>query len=145
MPNTGRPATDDPIGQPFTHFQQGNIPEAEALLQTVLNVDAEQPDALYGLGVVYFETERFSEAAQCLGQLDTLQPGSKDLMLHLANAQALADEPALAVDTYQRLLAIAPETPDIHFNLSVMLSELGRSAEASDIFEVAVDREPNVA
>jgi len=139
------PPPNDPVGNAFAQFQQGNIPAAEALLQTVLTQEADHPDALYGLGVIYFETERFAESAHYLARLDALQPGSKDLLLHLANAYALADQPSEAVDTYQKLLSIAPETPDIHFNLGVMLSDLRRWEEAAVVFEVAVEREPGSA
>ena len=131
--NTSLP-TNDPVGNAFVQFQQGKIQEAESLLQSVLVDEPNHPDALYGLGIIYFETERFADSAQYLARLDAAQPGSKDLLLRLASAYALADQPSKAVDTYKKLLTIAPHTPNIHFNLGVMLSDLHRWEEASSAF-----------
>ena len=139
--NTSLP-TNDPVGNAFVQFQQGKIQEAESLLQSVLVDEPNHPDALYGLGIIYFETERFADSAQYLARLDAAQPGSKDLLLRLASAYALADQPSKAVDTYKKLLTIAPHTPNIHFNLGVMLSDLHRWEEASSAFELAIEQEP---
>lgn len=140
--NKTTPKADEQIAAAFACFQQGDVVGADTLLQSVLRDNPDQPDALYGLGIICFETERFAEAAICFGRLDAIQPGSKDLLLHLANAHALAGQPEDAANSYKSLLKIAPDTPDIHFNLGVMLFDLNRFAEAAEALGVAAEREP---
>ena len=82
-------------------------------------------------------------------QLMTLQeaveeaPADTARLLALARFQQDGHQLAEAADTYERVLAVAPEHRQAHLDLALVYAELGRPADARRITEALLDRYPD--
>src|SRR5262245_12840571 len=78
-------------------------------------------------------------AAEFHGRMVARHPDHVEALAHLATTLTLLGrlEEGLAAD--ERLVALAPRDPVVHYNLACSLSLLGRKAHALDALERAVE------
>jgi Tfp pilus assembly protein PilF len=126
------PKSTDPLG---ALVAQGNYWQAhrrgdlaEQAWQKVLSVDANQPDALYGMGIVLADRKDAAGAQQYLARLRAAAPNyarldelARRLGEHSARDQTIDDarrlaqtgQSAAATQQYERALAGAPAAPEL--------------------------------
>ncbi len=121
--------------------QTGELEAAREALKKAVRLDPFLVDAWVQLGRVELERGYLDEAKRSYREALAMEPGLVDALYGvMAAAYELGElEYALevAVDVTQR----APERADGHFNLGVMLAEMGRHGEAKEALERAVELE----
>ena len=126
------PKSTDPLGalvaqgKYWQAHRRGDL--AEQAWQKVLSVDANQPDALYGMGIVLADRKDAAGAQQYLARLRAAAPNyaqadelARRLGEHSARDQTIDDarrlaqtgQSAAATQQYERALAGAPAAPEL--------------------------------
>jgi predicted O-linked N-acetylglucosamine transferase (SPINDLY family) len=123
-------------------FRAGEYPRAEHLCRSLLHLQPDHHEALSLLGIITAQTGRAAEGAALLGRVATGRPG--DVLAHNNYGNALRGlrhfEAALA--SYDRALALQPNSPDIHYNRANVLRDLKRHDEAVEAFARALQLNP---
>ncbi|MGQ9367310.1 tetratricopeptide repeat protein [Azospirillum sp. ST 5-10] len=110
------------------HWQTGRAEEAGILLDRILGVWPEQPDALHLQGVLLGQGGRIADAADRFERALAQRPESPDCQLNLARALRALGQGERAVAAYRTALALAPG-PAAAGELADALVALGQEAE----------------
>ncbi|MFC1672782.1 sulfotransferase [Pseudomonadota bacterium] len=126
------------------HHGAGNLPQASALYQQILQSDPRQPDALHLLGVLAYQQGALDNAVDLITKSLRFNAKNPDAHYNLAKAHKdLGNLPA-AIDSYRKALAIRPDV-DTHFNIANAHKGLGQWAEAADAYRAAIALKPDYA
>ncbi len=98
--------------------------------------------ALASLGVLLCETGRFGEAAQYLEHATAIEPNPRDLT-NLGVAYRLHGKLDMAAEAFGRVLEVAPDFPDAHLNLGIVLLDAGIYPNALLLLQQALKRGPD--
>jgi predicted O-linked N-acetylglucosamine transferase (SPINDLY family) len=112
------------------HHQAGRLPEAEALYRQILQVEPEQPDALYFLGVLAHQEGQHAVAVEYIRQAIARKPNVAEFHNTLGEAYQAQGKLADAIAHYQQALALKPDCAEAAYYLGVACQQQGRRAEA---------------
>jgi arylsulfatase A-like enzyme/Tfp pilus assembly protein PilF len=121
--------------------QQGRYERARELLTGVLARSPRSATTLSNLGLLELSARRPDEAARAFEQAVAADPALGQAWEGLGAARSGSD-PAGAIEAWKRAVEIEPRNYDVLFNLSVMLREQGRAAEARPYIERFVRNAP---
>jgi tetratricopeptide (TPR) repeat protein len=141
-PEPQRPAPNDAMTRAQMEasatalVNEGKFDEAIAAFKTLLTADPADERVKYELGVAYAAHRDFGSCKTTLAPLaGNSGPRQVQLIGMLAYCvDGLGDYDG-AVATYQRGLAVAPDDPQLRFNLAVTLAKRGSLDEARGMFE----------
>ncbi|MGO9700544.1 MAG: tetratricopeptide repeat protein [Xanthobacteraceae bacterium] len=114
----------------FRQHLNGNVSEAEALYERILQIRPDHFDALHLLGVMRQQQNRSAEALRLIDAALRIVPGSADALSNRGVALRSLERLDEALASYDRALAINPEQIDALGNRASVLSALGRFAES---------------
>ncbi|HET6246366.1 MAG TPA: tetratricopeptide repeat protein [Tepidisphaeraceae bacterium] len=126
----------------FAQHQAGNLHEAQALYQAVLEAEPIHADALHLLGVLAFQVKALVLAEQLIQCAIDVKPSAGyfgNLGLVLASTGKMG--PAIAA--YRRAVALRPEFAEAHNNLANALRQTGRLSEAIQAYRRAIAARPD--
>jgi len=110
--------------------------EAIPLLRMALTADPQNADVAYDLALAYAATGRPNECVAVVEPLASQAgPHQADLIRMLGNCLDDAGDNAKAIETFRRGLAIAPNEPQLTFNLAVALGRRHEYEEARKLLE----------
>ncbi|MBN2194427.1 MAG: tetratricopeptide repeat protein [Polyangiaceae bacterium] len=113
----------------------GRWDRALELLEQARQVEPENVDLREELGLAYFASERWPQAAADLGPVVATDPTRIAAQRGLVRAQLALGEGAAALAGAERLLARLPEDVDARADRASALVMLGRGAEALPLFK----------
>ncbi|KAJ7918752.1 hypothetical protein B0H13DRAFT_2434475 [Mycena leptocephala] len=98
--------------------------------------------SLFNLGVTHYHLKEFDEAIASWQASIVLQPSSPDAHTNLASAYILSPvaRPDLALKHLRIAATLAPEDPEIAFNLAAVLEATGKLEEALEQYQRSKDR-----
>lgn len=149
----GPPATPNPlpvtatalIEAGFSQHRAGKLDLAEGLYRQVLELDADNLNALQLLGALAFDTGRPAEsvvwlqrAVAALHAAGTAAAQHAVLYVNLGNSLRAVGRDAEAIAWYRRGLVLAPEMPELHAGLAVTAKKQGDLAVAESGYETAL-------
>jgi len=102
---------------------------ARRAFEQLLDIDPTAVGTLYNLGLLEMSLRRRSAAAVRFRRVVDLDPRHVDGWRGLGAALA-ADDPARAIDAWQRVMDLAPQDFDTLYNLGMLLNDEGRRVEA---------------
>jgi tetratricopeptide (TPR) repeat protein len=116
--------------------------DAEQLLEAALKLAPDYGAARLDLARILIDRQKYLQANEQLSILLRLEPGNKDyLSLSAAASAGLGrHEPAIAV--YRQLLAVSPESANLHVALGHCLKSIGRQEEAVTHYKGAAALRP---
>jgi arylsulfatase A-like enzyme/tetratricopeptide (TPR) repeat protein len=123
----------------------GQRDEAMRAEQASLALDAAQPAAHNGLGLLLADADRHDEAARAFAEAVKLDPTSAPYRANLGNARRAGSDLAGAADAYRQALERDPNLADAANGLGVVLVQQHRASEAIPWLERAIAVEPGFA
>jgi len=125
-------------------IKQKQYPEAETLLRAALQHDPDDPALNAQLAAVLAAQDK-AEALPLLQKLHDAHPDDRAVTLMLAEVLADAGDFAGSDDLYVKLLAAAPQDPDLLVGHGQNLVRQMKYAEAYDVFDKATQLSPGNA
>ncbi|MET4700138.1 tetratricopeptide (TPR) repeat protein [Constrictibacter sp. MBR-5] len=123
----------------------GDAAGAERVYRAVLQLDANNPDALNLLGTLRLGAGRAAEAAELAGRAVAARPAAVSYRHNLARALQADGRLDAAVEQYAEAARLAPHDAGRHENLAAALRAAKRMDEAVAAFRRALALEPKRA
>ncbi|MGD8330236.1 MAG: tetratricopeptide repeat protein [Acidobacteriota bacterium] len=125
--------------------RQGNYVEAQARFAAATDADPSFALAYSELAQTYSRLGFDTEAEQASRTANELATGLPEFESNLISARHydLLGQTDDAIDAYRRLLAAAPEDPELHFNLAGLYESTGALDEAYGELETVLRYDPN--
>ncbi|MFQ5936552.1 MAG: tetratricopeptide repeat protein [Acidiferrobacterales bacterium] len=133
------------LSRAVEHHGEGRLPEAEALYRQVLQVDANNPDALHLLGVLADQVGQSEVALDLIQRAVSQNAQNAHYHTSLGNVLRSLERPGEAITAFQRALEIEPNFVVALSNLGAMWQEQGRRDEAIAAYRRAAEVQPDYA
>ncbi|HEY5798772.1 MAG TPA: tetratricopeptide repeat protein [Burkholderiaceae bacterium] len=121
--------------------QCGQVSEAEAIYERILQIDAKQFDALQLLGLIKRSKGEVQHAYELLALAASVNPTNVTIHATLGNALLDLQRYAEALTSYDRFLSVTPDFAEVLNNKANALSALGREVEAMACYEQALQKQ----
>ncbi|KAI0033674.1 hypothetical protein K488DRAFT_47192, partial [Vararia minispora EC-137] len=124
-------AAIDYLEQGTQKLEEGDVQGAKEFYRRSVEIKR-NASSLFNLGVTHYHLKEFDEAISAWKESIELQPSSPDAHTNLANAYIISPiaRPDLALHHLQIATSLAPEDPEIAFNLAAVLEACGRLEDA---------------
>jgi tetratricopeptide (TPR) repeat protein len=120
----------------YTHIKMGNIEEAEALYQRVLDLTPESADDGYNYALVLYAMEKYGQSEQVLAGYPFALQENQEALLLFARAQKAQQKPE-AADSYARWIEAHGEKqdPQVRYEYASVLEAGGFYARAVEAYQ----------
>ncbi len=125
--------------------QAGNLAEAARLYGEVLRINPQQFDALYALGVVYYQSSRFADAERLIAEAIRLNPRTAEPHYFLGCALQRLNRNEEAIGAFDQALALKSGFIDALMARGVARMTLNRYEEGLEDFDAIIAAEPQNA
>ena len=126
----------------MAHSRQGNVVAARAAFEAMLAIDAQSGPALFRLSLLEARVGRFQAAARLALRAQEVQPERAELLVHLARCRLMSGRPEAARAVAMRALALPREGAVLIDSLGVVLTRLDEQALAIELFDRAIELQP---
>ena len=130
------------LAKGLNFLKTDQLTEARSTLESVLQLQPEQIDALHMLGVIQSKTKDPAGALSYFDRAIKKQPDYAVLHHSRGNALQELKRPQEALTSYDKALAISPGYALAHGARAKVLTELGRHEEAIAIYKRLLDTAP---
>lgn len=137
--------TDALLNLSSMQHRQGRFPEAVAVLEELLRLKPDYPEALGNLGVVYRDMGRAKEAEAHLKRVLELRPDMAGAHINLANLYGASGRNTEAEAAARAALALEPDNTDALVNLGNALQARGRIPEFVAITRRILELKPQLS
>ncbi|EIM80503.1 TPR-like protein [Stereum hirsutum FP-91666 SS1] len=121
-------------------LEEGDVNSAKVYYRRSVEIKR-TASALFNLGVTHYHLKEFDEAISAWKESIDLQPSSADAHTNLASAYIISPiaRPDLALQHLKIASSLAPDDPEIAFNLAAVLEACGRLEEALEHYRRSKD------
>jgi predicted O-linked N-acetylglucosamine transferase (SPINDLY family) len=127
----------------IAHFHNGDLANAETLLQSVLQDEPGNFDALLVMGVVDVMQGKREQAAESFGKAVAVNPDSGVARFNLATVLSDSGNDRDALPHHDKAVQLAPGNQDAWLNYGKSLANLERCSEALACYENALRIRPD--
>ncbi len=124
------------------HQKANRFAKAHKIYNQILAAQPNNPEALYGLGVLAQKLGKSQEAEQLINAVLRVQPQSVKAWFSLGNLHQTQGNLPAAEKAYQQAIAIQPDAGAIYNNLGYNLQQQGKLEEAIACYQKALEIEP---
>ena len=118
------------LGLGIAQLAQQHYPEATKALERSLQIDPKLAEAEYQLGVAADQTGAAAEALRHFDRAVQLQPEHARALAALGEQYVQVGDLERAHTALERSIAVDPNSPKAQYDLALVLSKLGKTAEA---------------
>jgi uncharacterized protein (TIGR03032 family) len=136
------PTADDLARSPAFHaqrgldlYRQGQLPEAIAAFRQSLELDPDNQEARYRLGVALGDVEQYDEARAQLEHVIQAESERAEAYNSLGYVYSRQGQPQQAIAAYEQAIALRPDYAQAHFNLAMTLLQMGDYARGFAEYE----------
>ena len=133
---------EEALGIAILFQKHGQLGDAEALYQQILEKVPDHPDVLHFAGVLAHQQGKSEEAISLIRQSLELDPNQADCYSNLGIVFKARGQFGDAVDAYRRAIAINPDHANAYSNLGVLLKAEDKPAEAEEAYRTAIRLNP---
>jgi tetratricopeptide (TPR) repeat protein len=144
-PDQQRAAIPQALGSALEHFRAGRLAETERICRQVLELDPNEADAFYLLGLIAQRGGKSDAAIELIGRAARLQPSNPFFVNSLGEIHSAANRVSEAEQCFRRALALEPGFAEVHNNLGNALRVLARWEEAERSYRQALAIDPSYA
>lgn len=123
----------------------GDVERAERFFQKAITVDETAATAYYGLANMYYDNERFIEAAKLYQKAIEHNIEGADAYFMLGKSFEREGQTKLALPYLQRAAELAPEDVEIRLSYGILLCTLEMFVEAEPELKFVIDKDWNNA
>jgi uncharacterized protein (TIGR03032 family) len=116
-------------------YRQGQLAEAITAFRRCLELDPEDHEARYHLGVALGDVEQYDEALSQLERVIQADPERADAYNSLGYVHSRQGQPRQAIAAYDRAIALHPDHALAHMNLAMTLLQTGDYARGFREYE----------
>lgn len=129
----------------LAYFRAGSLEAAQACFDSILARDPGHGPATLRLSMIAARRGRAADAVRLAEQALATDPQRPEILAHLARCQLLAGNPAQARLAAERALQHAELDPVVLDSLGIVLSQIGETTRAVDLFDRAIAQQPQQA
>ncbi len=126
-------------------FQAGKFAESARLYQQALHNNPRDTRALYGLGLVYLQSQQLQDAEYLFGELVRLNPQHGDAHCVRGIVLARLGRRPEALTCFERALSLRPDSVEALSNYGTTLSGMGETDRALEQLDRALAIDPRHA
>ncbi len=126
----------------ITCYKEKRFNDAIALWEKALEVNPQEIEVLYSLGLIYFEIKKFEDSVNFLTKLLELSPGNFKAMLIVGTAYIKMRKFDLAEEYIHKSIEINPKHKLSLLNLGAIYSVQKKFDDAIEMFRKVVDLHP---
>ena len=115
---------------------------AHLLYSEVLRVEPNNSQALYLIGALYYDQNKFELARDVLERAQTLEPSGIPAQALLGVVLSKLNEHERALPFFLAVAKATPSSTDAHYNLGSLYKLMGRFSEAASAYEKALELSP---
>jgi len=134
------PALDQALQRAFQHHQAGQLKQAELAYRQVLQLDANQPNALRNLGAMLRQRGELEESAQLTGRAVQQNPNDASLLGNYANVLRDLRRFGEAQAVLQRALELEPANQSLLVNLAICCNRAGDFGQTQRLLKPLAER-----
>lgn len=123
--------------------KQGDADGALESLEAAVRADTTYVEAYEALGETYTRLYRTDDAVAAYERMGQLRSGSTEAVRKIADVYYLQRDYVSAEEQYRTLIADNPDDASVCHRLGVVISRQGRTEEAIDWYERALEVDPN--
>ena len=123
--------------------QQGQLGQAEAVYQKLLEIDPRNADALHLLGVIAHQIGHHQSAVDMIGQAIVLKPDYAEAYANRGVALKELKQLDAAVASYDKAIVLKPDYAEAYSNRGVALQELKQLDAAVASYDKAIVLKPD--
>jgi predicted O-linked N-acetylglucosamine transferase (SPINDLY family) len=129
----------------YSHYQKGELAQAEKLYQQVLQKEPMHPDANQFLGIIAHKSGFHSVAAQLVSNAIVADPHAPHRHYILAGILNKLGESGKAISCYQRALELKPDFIEAQNNLGLLYKKTHQYDDAITCFKHVISHSPQSA
>ncbi|WP_139559698.1 tetratricopeptide repeat protein [Methylotetracoccus oryzae] len=138
-----RTADEDPRAAVLALLQSGRYDEAKPLLETALQANPRDHDALYNLGMVYSDEGRLAEAIELLRRATDAQPDYVNAWVALGVAALRSGDTEAGQTALERAIELDPANPHALRSLGTLGLMNGQTDRGIELLRRAVALSPD--
>jgi len=135
----------DTLRQATDHLRQGQLDEAEALYQRIIEADPEHADAHHMLGVAACQRGDFNQGAQSITAAIGLSLNEPVFHNNLGNALMALGRLDEAAQSYEAALDLDPDLAEAHYNTGNIYKDRNQPDDAVACYQRALTINPDYA
>lgn len=124
--------------------QRGQLAQAQALYERVLQLQPENFDALHLSGLIAFQSRNPARAVELFNRALAINPDHADAHFNKGNALRKQGQFESALASYDSAIELRPGHPETHLNRGIALKELGKYALAISSYDQALSLNPGL-
>ena len=121
------------------HHQAGEVAKAEEVYRQVLADDPKNGEALHWLGLLAHQCGKHDLALGLMGKALLYKSAVSSYHHNYAEVWLAVGETEQAIESFQRAIALRPDSAHSHASLAMALMRMGRLGEAIDSFRPAIE------
>ncbi|MEG3619965.1 tetratricopeptide repeat protein [Magnetovibrio sp. PR-2] len=126
------------------HHRAGQLHEAEQLYRQVLQADPRQPDALYLLGLLAFQSGQHASSVELLTKAIAITPERSEVHCVLGKAYTALHDFEHAQAAFGKAISLNPSDVEASFHLGILLNEFAHYEQAIEKFEAVLKVKPGL-
>lgn len=140
--STATSAIATELEQALALHKLGQLDQAQAAYQNVLDQDPKQITALHLMGMLRRQQRQFQAALDLFDQALTIDPNYSPALSSRGSVLRDLGRPQEALVSYEKALALNPNSPELHTNRGTALRDLKRTQEAVACYDRALALKP---
>jgi tetratricopeptide (TPR) repeat protein len=129
----------------MTHHRQGQLAQALAMYNELLEMDPHNAQANHLVGLIALQRKAYLQAIEKIEFAITQQPNEATYHLNLGVAFKAIKQHARALNCFQTAIQLAPHLANAHFNLAVVLQATDQLEAALASYQQAIALAPSNA
>ena len=145
---SGNPVSTDIaplLGAAIGLHQRGQLNEARAIYERILQVNPAHPDALHLLGVVAYQQGRFGQAVELIDRAIVLSPANAALYANRGVALRELKQLDAAAADYDKAISLKPDYAEAYYNRGNVMRALSKLEAAIADYGQAIALKPDHA
>ncbi|NJK48954.1 tetratricopeptide repeat protein [Candidatus Gracilibacteria bacterium] len=126
------------------YHRSDRLTEAQQTYHKILQRQPDEPEALYGLGILSNQIGDRDKAEQIFTDILKIQPNSVKALVSMGNLQQAKGKLTESAQYYQKALTIQPNAVPIYNNLGYVLQQQGKLDDAIACYQKALQLQPNL-